>query len=184
LVLSQGGYQESLLFEKLRFADLNRDELIRTPLRASYTGMKELWLARTVLEADFLASTPKVKTHHWSGVTLAMKNMFGIVPGARYGWPKNILHWEGIQESILDLCATVPVHFVIADGIIAMEGNGPLNGAPRLLERIVLADDPVAADATCARLMGFDPGGSRIFAKARAFLAMLSRSSSTRLAKP
>ena len=47
---------------------------------------------------------------------------------------------------------------MIADGIIAMEGNGPLNGAPRLLEGIVLADDPVAADATCARLMGFDPG--------------------------
>lgn len=38
-----------------------------------------------------------------------------------------------------------------------MEGNGPLNGAPRPLNRIVLADDPVAADATCARLMGFEP---------------------------
>jgi len=157
LVLSQSGYQESLREEKIRFVDLNRDELIRTPLRASYTGMKELWLPRTVLEADFLVSMPKIKTHHWSGVTLAMKNMFGIVPGSRYGWPKNILHWKGIQESILDLCATVPIHFVIADGIMAMEGNGPLNGTPRPLGSIVLADDPVAADATCARLMGFDP---------------------------
>jgi len=157
LVLSQSGYQESLRGEKLRFVDLNRDELIRTPLRASYTGMKELWLPRAVLEADFLVSMPKVKTHHWSGVTLAMKNMFGIVPGARYGWPKNMLHWNGIQESILDLCATLPIHFVIADGIVAMEGNGPLNGTPRVLGRIVLADDPVAADTTCARLMGFEP---------------------------
>jgi uncharacterized protein (DUF362 family) len=83
--------------------------------------------------------------------------MFGMVPGARYGWPKNILHWKGIQESILDLCATVPVHFVIADGIVAMEGNGPLNGTSRPMGRIVLSDDPVAADATCARLMGFEP---------------------------
>ena len=120
--------------------------------------MKNLWLPRTVLEADFLVSMPKIKTHHWSGVTLAMKNMFGIVPGARYGWPKNIPHWKGILESILDLCATVPIHFVIADGIIAMEGNGPLNGSPRPLGRIVLADDPVAADATCAWFMGLDPG--------------------------
>ncbi len=120
--------------------------------------MKDLWLPRTVLEADFLVSMPKIKTHHWSGVTLSMKNMFGVVPGARYGWPKNILHWKGIQESILDLCATVPIHFVIADGIVAMEGNGPLNGTPRPLGKIVLADDPVAADATCARLMGFEPG--------------------------
>jgi len=157
LVLSQSGYQESLRDETIRFVDLNRDDLIRTPLRASYTGMKELWLPRTVLEADFLVSMPKIKTHHWSGVTLAMKNMFGIVPGARYGWPKNILHWKGIQESILDLCATVPIHFVIADGIMAMEGNGPLNGTPRPLGRIVLADDPVAADATCAQMMGFEP---------------------------
>ena len=157
LVLCQSGYEESLRYEKIRFVDLNRDELIRTPLRASYTGMKDLWLPRTVLDADFLVSMPKIKTHHWSGVTLAMKNVFGIVPGVRYGWPKNILHWKGIQESILDLCATVPIHFVIADGIIAMEGNGPLNGTPRPLGRIVLADDPVAADATCARLMGFDP---------------------------
>src|SRR5271157_6218988 len=51
----------------------------------------------------------------------------------------------------------MPVRFVIADGIVAMEGNGPLNGDPRPLGKIVLADDPVAADATCARLMGFEP---------------------------
>ena len=157
LVLSQSGYQQSLREEKIRFVDLNRDELIRTPLGASYMGIKRLWLPRTVLEADFLVSMPKIKTHHWAGVTLSMKNMFGTVPGARYGWPKNILHWKGIQESILDLCATVPVHFVIADGIVAMEGNGPLNGTPRPLGKIVLADDPVAADATCTRIMGFDP---------------------------
>jgi uncharacterized protein (DUF362 family) len=157
LVLAESGYESVLRDEKIRFVDLNRDELIRTRLRASYTGMTSLWLPKTVLEADYLVSMPKIKAHHWSGVTLSMKNMFGVVPGARYGWPKNILHWKGIQECILDLCATVPIQFVIADGIIAMEGNGPLNGTPRLLRKMVLADDPVAADATCARLMGFLP---------------------------
>jgi uncharacterized protein (DUF362 family) len=157
LVLVQSGYENCLSGENIRFIDLNRDELVRTPLRASYTGMKCLWFPRTVLKADFLVSIPKVKTHHWSGVTLSMKNMFGTVPGMRYGWPKNILHWAGIQQSILDICATVPVHFVIADGVIAMEGNGPLNGTPRHLGKIVLSDDPVAADATCARLMGLEP---------------------------
>ena len=90
-----------------------------------------------------------------------MKNMFGTVPGMKYGWPKNVLHWHGIHESILDVCATVPVDFVIADGIEAMEGNGPLQGQLRRLGLIVLADDPVAADATCTRLMGLDP--RRIF---------------------
>jgi uncharacterized protein (DUF362 family) len=53
-----------------------------------------------------------------------MKNMFGIVPDSRYGWPKSILHLKDIQEGILDICATGPISFVIADGIVAMEGNG------------------------------------------------------------
>jgi uncharacterized protein (DUF362 family) len=157
LVLSQSGYEECFRGAKFRFVDLNRDELVRTRLRASYTGMKQLWLPRTIVEADFVVSMPKIKAHHWSGVTLSMKNMFGVVPGIRYGWPKNILHWAGIQESILDICATVPIHFVIADGITAMEGNGPLNGTARHLGKVVLSNDPVAADATCARLMGLEP---------------------------
>ncbi len=157
LVLIESGFANQLAQQRISFVDLNRDELVERRLLASYTGMKSLWLPRTILESDFVVSMPKVKAHHWSGVTLSMKNMFGVVPGTKYGWPKNILHWKGIQESILDICATVPVHFVIADAIIAMEGNGPLNGSARRLNRIVLADDPVAADATCTRLMGLNP---------------------------
>ena len=174
LVLSQSRYAHFLHDEKIRFVDLNRGELIRTPLRASYTGMKDPWLPRTVLEADLLVSRPKIKTHHWSGLTLSLKNMFGVVPGARYGGPKNILHWKGIQESILDLCATVPVHFVIADGIVAMEGNGPLNGTAGTLG-IVLANDLVAADATCARLMGFRSGRVSHISEGARFLGNASQ---------
>jgi len=174
LVLLESSFDEELRQLKVPFVDLNRDELVPTRMLATYTGMQRLWLPRTVLEADFLVSMPKVKTHHWSGVTLSMKNMFGVVPGAKYGWPKNILHWKGIQESILDVCATVPVHFVIADAIVAMEGNGPLNGHPRPLNRIVLADDPVAADATCARLMGLDPARITHIRMGAQFLGNLS----------
>jgi uncharacterized protein (DUF362 family) len=120
--------------------------------------------------SDFVVSMPKIKTHHWAGVTLGMKNMFGIVPGSKYGWPKNLLHWKGIHRSILDICTTAPVHFVIADGVIAMEGNGPLHGTHRHLGKIVLADDPVAADFTCARLMGLDPHRVWHLARAAQFL--------------
>ncbi len=157
LVLFESGMGDELREQKAPFVDLNRDELVERPLLATYTDLKHLWLPRTFLASDFVVSMPKVKTHHWSGVSLSMKNMFGVVPGAKYGWPKNVLHWKGIEPSILDICATVPIHFVIADAIVAMEGNGPLNGNPRPLNRIVLTDDPVAADATCARLMGLDP---------------------------
>src|SRR5260370_42043460 len=119
--------------------------------------MEGALLAPTKVVGGFQVSVAKIKAHHWAGVTLSMKNMLGVVPGSRYGWPKNIPHWKGIQASILDVCATIPVHFVIADGIVGMEGNGPLNGTARPFGKIVLADDPVAADTTCARLMGFEP---------------------------
>ncbi len=157
LVLETSGLARYLKEQQIPFVDLNRDDVTKVRLRADYSRLKHLWLPRTVLSADFVVSMPKVKTHHWSGVTLSMKNMFGVIPGVKYGWPKNLLHWRGIQQCIVDLVATAPIHFVIADAIVCMEGNGPLAGTARRLDRIVLSDDPVAADATCCRLMGLVP---------------------------
>ena len=184
LVVDAAGLRPILREKRIEFADLNRGELSKVRLKANYSGLGELWVPREVLASDFVVSMPKVKTHHWAGVTLSLKNMFGIVPGMKYGWPKNLLHWHGIDESILDICATVPIHFVIADGIIAMEGNGPLQGTPRDLGKVVLADDPVAADATCARLMGFDPRQVRHLSDGSRFLGNLAADRITMLAEP
>ena len=170
LILEETGFSAELKERRIRFVDLNRDDVVRRPQATRFTGLDSLWLPRTVLAADFVVSMPKVKTHHWAGVTLSMKNLFGVLPGVAYGWPKNVLHWKGIDRSILDINATVPAQFVIADGIVGMEGNGPLNGAPRNLGRIVLADDPVAADFTCAHLMGLNPFRVSHLAQAAEFL--------------
>lgn len=182
-VLSETGFAGELRDCGVEFVDLNRDELVPLKLKATYSGLDRLWLPLTVLVADFIVSMPKVKTHHWAGVTLSMKNMFGIVPGMKYGWPKNPLHWHSIHESILDICATTPIHFVIADGILAMEGDGPLLGAERQLNRIVLSDDPVAADATCARLMGIAPERIHHLAQGARFLGNLAADRITMLAE-
>ena len=91
-------------------------------------------------------------------------------PGCRYGWPKNLLHWAGIHESILDICATVRPEFVIADGILAMGGDGPLNGTVKHLHTILLADDPVAADANLADLLGVSPSRVRHIHEANRFI--------------
>ena len=64
---------------------------------------------------------PKMKTHHWAGVTLSLKNCFGCLPGRVYGWPKNALHWQGIDGSILDIAGVVRPAYAIVDGIVAME---------------------------------------------------------------
>ena len=184
LVLEAAGLRPHLNDPQIEFVDLNRDELMKVDCKASYSGLGALWLPRTALASNLIVSMPKIKTHHWAGVTLSMKNMFGIVPGMKYGWPKNILHWHGIHESILDICATAPMGFVIADGIRAMEGDGPLLGIERRLNRIVLSDDPVAADATCARLMGFAPERIRHIAEGARFLGNLASERILMLAEP
>ncbi len=170
LVLAENGLETQLRERKLRFVDLNRDDVRQVKVTTPFTGLDSFWLPESILVADLVVSMPKVKTHHWAGVTLSLKNMFGIIPGSVYGWPKNVLHWKGIDRSILDINSTIPAHFVIADGIVAMEGNGPLQGSARPLGRIILGDDSVAADFTCARLMGLDPYRIPHLAKAAEFL--------------
>jgi uncharacterized protein (DUF362 family) len=143
-------------FEEL-FVDLNLDDVTRVHPRRQFSRINKLYLPNTVLGADLLVSIAKMKTHHWVGATLSMKNLFGIVPGGIYGWPKNVLHWSGIEESIADLHYAIPRHFAIVDGVIGMEGNGPIQGTPKHAGVIVAGRDPAAVDATCCRIMKIDP---------------------------
>jgi uncharacterized protein (DUF362 family) len=139
------------------FVDLNVDDVDRISLPTRASRLRELYLPRTVCGADYVISLAKLKTHHWAGVTLSLKNMFGIVPGGCYGWPKNILHWAGMDGAILDINAAVRPDFAIVDGIVGMEGNGPIQGTAKAVGALVLGDDPVAVDATCSRVMGLRP---------------------------
>ncbi len=139
------------------FVDLNVDDVEKVSLKTHASQLRELYLPKTVLGADFVISMPKLKTHHWAGVTLSLKNMFGIVPGSCYGWPKNVLHWAGIDSATLDINAAVRPDFAIVDGIVGMEGNGPIQGEPKNAGVLILGDDPVAVDATCCRVMGLLP---------------------------
>ena len=126
--------------------------------------------------ADLLVSLPKLKTHHWAGVTLSLKNMFGIIPGGVYGWPKNALHMAGIGNSILDINATLARmdRFTIVDGIVGMDGNGPIQGEPRPAGVMVMGVDHVAVDAACCRLMNIAPERVDYLRRASMFLGNLT----------
>jgi uncharacterized protein (DUF362 family) len=139
------------------FTDLNLDELTRIRLRHPVSKLRSLYFPNTALRCDLLVSMPKMKTHHWVGATLSMKNLFGLVPGGVYGWPKNILHWAGINESIVDLYAAFPNTFAIVDGIDGMQGNGPIQGTPKHAGVLVAGHNLAAVDATCCRIMGIEP---------------------------
>ena len=68
-----------------------------------------------------------------------------------------VLHWAGIHECIADLHALFPRTFAIVDGIIGMEGNGPIQGTPKQTGLVVAGASLPAVDATCCRIMGIDP---------------------------
>lgn len=139
------------------FTDLNLDATSERAIVKPVSSLKSLHLPQTALGADLLVSLPKLKTHHWVGATLSMKNLFGLVPGGVYGWPKNVLHWAGISESIADLYHLFPNTFAIVDGIDGMEGNGPIQGTPKHAGVIVAGTNMISVDATCCRIMGIDP---------------------------
>ncbi|HJQ72237.1 MAG TPA: DUF362 domain-containing protein, partial [Actinomycetota bacterium] len=169
-VITRSGLADALAGVEAPFVDLNLAGIQRVTLRSRYTDLGALWLPTPVVEADVVISMPKMKTHHWAGVTLSLKNLFGTLPGRVYGWPKNILHWAGIEQSILDIAGTVRPSYAIIDGIVGMEGNGPISGTPIGSGVLVFADDPVAADSVGASLMGFDPEQIAYLAEASRFL--------------
>ncbi|MDE2506542.1 MAG: DUF362 domain-containing protein [Planctomycetota bacterium] len=156
-VLDESQFAPMLASERLDFVDLNFDEYDWMKNKLNRTTLGALALPASILNADLIVSMPKMKTHHWVGVTLSMKNLFGVLPGCCYGWPKNVLHHAGITESILDLNATVRPHLAIIDGIVGMEGDGPIMGTPKHAGVLVMGANLPAVDATAARLMGVDP---------------------------
>ncbi len=152
-LVQASGLGDVLRHYKVPFVDLNHDEPVKSINLGRLTGLEYLYLSRTVASADVLISLPKLKTHHWAGATLSLKNLFGTLPGICYGWPKNELHWRGIDNSIVDIALTRTPDLAIVDGIIGMEGDGPINGTPRPFGALVMGCDPLAVDATCCRLM-------------------------------
>jgi uncharacterized protein (DUF362 family) len=153
-LVSASGLGDVLRHNKAPLVDLNHDEPVKTLNLGRLTGLEHLFLTRAVTSADVLISLPKLKTHHWAGATLSLKNLFGILPGICYGWPKNELHWRGIAQSVIDIALTQTPDLAIVDAIVGMEGDGPLNGTAKPLGALVMGTDLVAVDATCCRLMG------------------------------
>jgi len=156
-VLDESGLSDVLREDRIKFVDLNYAEGYTVSNLGRFSSLKSLTFPETLRRVDWIVSMPKLKTHHWSGVTLAMKNLFGLMPGMYYGWPKNVLHFAGIPNVILDINTTIRPHFAIVDAIVGMEGDGPIMGSPRRVGALVMGRNLPSVDATCARIMGVNP---------------------------
>jgi len=114
--------------------------------------LRRIKVPRIVKESAVI-SAAKLKTHNETGVTLGMKNMFGLLPDkfkARY-------HARGIGKVVVDINTVLRPALTVIDGFVAMEGRGPVHGTPIQMDLIIAGKDPVATDSVASRIMGFDP---------------------------
>ena len=136
-----------------------------TPIRRVLPCGCAVDLAAEALDCDLLVNLPKIKAHNQTYVTLAVKNVFGLVIGMR----KAILHMrEGgrggrFVEVILDLLDLLPPHLIIADGIVAMHRDGPINGEALALGCVAASGNPIAVDTALLALLELDPSRSPLW---------------------
>ena len=154
--------------------DLNIDVPRKTLLHTNASTLKQLYFPETVLGADLVVSMPRMKTHHWAGVTLvAEKHVRRSFPATATVGQKIFCIGRELRVAMLDINATVRPDFAIVDGIIGMEGNGPTQGTAKPCGVLVMGDDPVAVDSTCTRIMGLVPEQVEYLAQAAVLLGNL-----------
>jgi len=128
------------------------------PLAFNPDFMPEVGVSSEILDADILISLPKFKTHGLTVMTGAIKNSYGILPGAQ----KSRLHRlagtpERFHDVIVDVFGLRVPDLFIMDAVMGMEGNGPASPDLREIGLILAADNGVAMDGVVARMMGLDP---------------------------
>ncbi len=119
---------------------------------------KQFTIAKPVADCDALINIAKLKTHHLTRITAAVKNLFGCIPGLMK--PEFHVKLPGVKEFCqmmveLDIFLNAKLHVI--DAIEAMEGNGPNSGEPKKLNCIIVSRDPVAADTVACTLIDLHP---------------------------
>jgi uncharacterized protein (DUF362 family) len=118
----------------------------------------EYAVATAATEANRIISVPALKTHSQTGVTLSLKNVaVGLMAGRVYGFFKYGCPHQMIPQWITDIDAMFKIDYAVVDGIWGMEGNAPISGDPVSMDLIIAGADPVAVDAVCTAVMGFNP---------------------------
>lgn len=115
-------------------------------------------LIRPVHEVDGIINIPKAKTHTFMGLTGAVKNLFGFIPGLKkVGFHGNLMEPEKFAGMLLDLVSLVRPNLTIMDGILGMDGDGPSAGRARPLGFLLMGHSPVHVDWAFSRLVGVAP---------------------------
>jgi uncharacterized protein (DUF362 family)/ferredoxin len=120
--------------------------------------LHRLDLVRALLDADVVINLPKLKTHNLTTLTLAVKNLLGLVPGAlKIGYHAKLQDRERFCQGLVDILTYVKPALQIMDAVVGMEGDGPSGGDPRPIGAVVAGADALAVDIVCTALVGMEP---------------------------
>jgi uncharacterized protein (DUF362 family) len=137
-------------YPNVKLLNLTKDEYIDINLDGLY--FENLKMSKSYMDSNFLISVAKLKTHTMTGITCNLKNLYGANP-IKY----KVQYHPYLDEVICDLNKVRLPDLCLVDGIIAMEGAGPVSGIPNPLGLLIIGNDAIATDHACARVMRFNP---------------------------
>lgn len=149
------------LWEATGFAELAKREGIGltniavgnfVPVKIDGLALKEYRFPEVIKGCDVFIDLPVMKTHRLTGISAGMKNLYGLLP-----FPRDVHHGEA-ERVLPDLVSIRRPDLVVVDALVAMEGQGPLDGTSVAMNLVIAGRDIVAVDSVCAAIMGFDPG--------------------------
>jgi uncharacterized protein (DUF362 family) len=132
--------------------NFSEEEKVTIPLEKGLY-FKEITVPAEAFKADLIIGIPKIKTHKYAKLTCSLKNMFGMIPN-----PKRVIYHNHLDEAIVDINQAFGRKTIaLVDGIVSMEGNGPVYGTPVKTDVILASTDLVALDYVVAKMIGLDP---------------------------
>jgi len=156
-------------YENTELVDVNADSFVEIRFRTMEGDDRSVDLSRTVIDADFVFSVARAKTHDHTTCTLTLKNLQGCIPRKQQVWTHGAsreFHGEPpelatksnniLARNIVTLVKRIQPGAGVIDAIVAMEGDGPGGGNPVDLGVVVASRDVLAADTVMAEIMGFD----------------------------
>jgi uncharacterized protein (DUF362 family) len=129
--------------------NLSEDKVVKVKFESS--PLKELFLPKTVLEADAIVDLALMKTHEWAMYSGAIKNLFGCVPSN-----KRIYLHPYLSEVFYRLYTLLKPQLTVMDARVAVEGNGPTKGKPVKMDLILTSSCALATDVIASKIMGLN----------------------------
>lgn len=156
-ILECSGIKEIVDSMGCKYSNLNRDKL---KCEVDINNKKyDYFLTKEIYTKDFVINLPKLKTHSLMVLSGAVKNLYGLIPGAL----KKKLHGllpdhEDFATLLVDIYHKANVGLHIMDAVVGIQGDGPgIQGEPRYIGVIIASKDGIALDSVVAKLIGLMP---------------------------